>query len=103
MPYHCRPLRKSFSADWIYNAGMQSDPLTLTSALDALHAGKVTAQELTGSCFRQIERLNPQLNAFITVLGIQAGLEAQLPGTVHRVTSALRGIPVAIKDLFDTA
>ena len=82
---------------------MPSDRLTLTSALDALHTGKITAQELTEACFRQIERLNPQLNAFITILDVHSALEAQIPATVHPVTSALRGIPIALKDLFDTA
>jgi aspartyl-tRNA(Asn)/glutamyl-tRNA(Gln) amidotransferase subunit A len=89
--------------DKIYNAGMPNAPLTLTSALDALRLRKVTAQDLAEDCSRQIERLNPQLNAFITVLDVQSALEAQLPATVHPVTSALRGIPLALKDLFDTA
>ena len=93
----------SFLFDRIYNAGMSNNPLTLTSALDALHAEEVTAQDLAEACFRQIERLNPQLNAFITVLDVSSAMEAQLPATVHPLTSALRGIPIAIKDLFDTA
>ena len=82
---------------------MQPNSLTLTSALDALHAGEVSAQDLVETCLRQIERLNPQLNAFITVLDLRSALEAQLPATIHPLTSALRGIPIAIKDLFDTA
>jgi aspartyl-tRNA(Asn)/glutamyl-tRNA(Gln) amidotransferase subunit A len=77
-------------------------PLTITTALEALHGGKATAQDLAESCFRQIERLNPKLNAFITVLDVQSALEAQLPATVHPLTSALRGIPIAVKDLFET-
>lgn len=82
---------------------MQNDPLTISTALDALHRGQATARDLAEACHRQIERLNPKLNAFITVLDVQAALEAQLPATVHPLTSALRGIPVALKDLFDTA
>ncbi len=78
-------------------------PLTLTSALEALHGRKTTARELTEACFRQIEQLNPKLNAFITVLDVQSAFEAQLPANVHPLTSALRGIPIALKDLFDTA
>ena len=91
------------SPDRIYNAGMQSHSLTLTSALDAIRAGEATTQDLAEACFHQIERLNPQLNAFITVLDVQSALEAQLPATVHPLTSALRGLPIAVKDLFDTA
>src|SRR5215208_6695398 len=78
-------------------------PLTLSAALDALHAQTTTAQELAETCSRQIERLNPKLNAFITVIDVQSALEAQLPASVHPLTSALRGIPIAIKDLFETA
>jgi aspartyl-tRNA(Asn)/glutamyl-tRNA(Gln) amidotransferase subunit A len=82
---------------------MPNAPLTLTSALDSLHAGEVTAQQLAEDCSGQIKRLNPQLNAFITVIDVPSALEAQLPATVHPVTSALRGVPIAVKDLFDTA
>src|SRR5215217_733537 len=81
---------------------MDTTPLTLSAALDALHAQTTTAQELAETCARQIERLNPRLNAFITVIDVQSALEAQLPATVHPLTSALRGIPIALKDLFDT-
>lgn len=78
-------------------------PLTLSAALDALHGQKTTAQDLAEACFRQIERLNPKLNAFITVIDVRSALDAQLPAGVHPLTSALRGIPIAVKDLFDTA
>lgn len=78
-------------------------PLTLTTALESLHGQKATAQELVEACFRQIELLNPKLNAFITVLDVHSALEAQLPAGVHPLTSALRGIPLALKDVFDTA
>ena len=81
---------------------MPNAPLTLTWALESLHAGDVTAQDLAEACSRQIQRLNSQLNAFITVIDVPSALEAQLPATVHPVTSALRGIPIALKDLFDT-
>jgi aspartyl-tRNA(Asn)/glutamyl-tRNA(Gln) amidotransferase subunit A len=87
----------------IYNAGMHNDPLTITSALKNLQEGKATARDLAEGCFRQIDRLNPQLNAFITVLDLQSALDAQLPATANPLTSALRGIPIALKDLFDVA
>src|SRR5215218_5176865 len=78
-------------------------PLTIATALEALHGGKATAQDLAEACCRQIERLNSKLNAFITVIDVESALEAQLPASVHPLTSALRGIPIALKDLFDTA
>jgi aspartyl-tRNA(Asn)/glutamyl-tRNA(Gln) amidotransferase subunit A len=77
--------------------------LNVSTALILLRNQKISQQELAEVCSRQIERLNPQLNAFITVIDVPSALQAQLPATVHPVTSALRGIPIAVKDLFDTA
>lgn len=53
-------------------------------------------------CYRRIEMVNPRLNAFITVIDQQDALNAQLPSN-KQSTNALRGIPIAVKDLFDTA
>lgn len=78
-------------------------PLTITTAIDALHRQKTTAQELAEACHRQIERLNPTLNAFITVLQPEEALRIQSPAGTGPLTKALRGIPIALKDLFDTA
>src|SRR5512145_3468254 len=77
--------------------------LTLTTALDALHQHQTTPQELAEACFRQIERLNPALNAFITVIPPEDALKVQYPAGTGPLTKALRGIPIALKDLFDTA
>lgn len=77
--------------------------LTISSALELLRGGKLSMQDLAEACYRQIERLNPTLNAFITVIDPRDALDAQLPLTDHPSTSALRGIPIAVKDLFDTA
>lgn len=78
-------------------------PLTITTAIDALHRQKTTAQELAEACHRQIELLNPTLNAFITVLQPEEALRIQSPAGTGPLTKALRGIPIALKDLFDTA
>jgi aspartyl-tRNA(Asn)/glutamyl-tRNA(Gln) amidotransferase subunit A len=78
------------------------DTLTISSALDSLRRHKVSPQDLAEACHRQIERLNPTLNAFITVMDLQDALNAQLPSTDHPSTNRLRGIPIAVKDLFDT-
>ena len=77
--------------------------LTISSALESLHEGKTSPQELAEACHRQIERLNPTLNAFITVIDPQDALNAQLLPTNQPSTNELRDIPIAVKDLFDTA
>ena len=42
--------------------------LTISTALEALRQNKISSQDLTSAGLRQIERLNPALKAFITVL-----------------------------------
>lgn len=77
--------------------------LTLSSALELLRGKKISSQEIAEACYRQIEKLNPTLNAFITVIELQDALNAQLPAGNGSSSTTLRGIPIAIKDLFDTA
>jgi aspartyl-tRNA(Asn)/glutamyl-tRNA(Gln) amidotransferase subunit A len=68
--------------------------LTVTQALSLLQKGELAPQALTEACYRQIEHLDPLINAFITVLPPSpAGTPVQ---------GALAGIPIAIKDLYDT-
>src|SRR5690349_17257538 len=77
--------------------------LTITDALEALRGQQISARELVDACFRQIERLNPELNAFITVLDPEEAIKAQLPESSASSSNSLRDIPLAIKDLFDVA
>jgi aspartyl-tRNA(Asn)/glutamyl-tRNA(Gln) amidotransferase subunit A len=90
---------------------MNIDPaaLTISSAVEALHRRDFSSLELTEACLRQIERLNPAINAFITPtpeLAVQAALQADTllslqPSNLNDL--ALLGIPLALKDLFETA
>jgi aspartyl-tRNA(Asn)/glutamyl-tRNA(Gln) amidotransferase subunit A len=83
---------------------MDTQKLTITEALDFFEGGKFTPQDLAEACFRQIERLNPTLNAYITVINPQDALAAQQPPmNTAPLSHALRGIPIAVKDLFNTA
>jgi aspartyl-tRNA(Asn)/glutamyl-tRNA(Gln) amidotransferase subunit A len=77
--------------------------LTLSSALELLQGKKISSQELAEACYRQIERLNQKLNAFITVIDLHDALNAQFLVDNTSSSNALRGIPLAVKDLFDTA
>jgi aspartyl-tRNA(Asn)/glutamyl-tRNA(Gln) amidotransferase subunit A len=77
--------------------------LTISQALEGLREQKFSSRELVEACSRQIERLNSKLNAFITTIDPQAALEAQLPGNSALASNVLRGIPIALKDLFETA
>ena len=62
--------------------------------------------DLASACLRRIEELNPKLNAFITVTGETALEEARrAENEVRRGEwkGPLHGIPIALKDLIDTA
>src|SRR5262245_27222923 len=80
--------------------------LGLGEAADRLRSGKVSPVELTQACLGRIDRLGPRLNAFITVTPESALAEArQAEAEIQRggYRGALHGIPVALKDLLDTA
>ena len=80
--------------------------LSLSDAADLLEAGKVSPVELTNACLARIERLSAILNAVITVTGEQALADAKTAETEiakGRRRGRLHGIPIGLKDLFDTA
>jgi aspartyl-tRNA(Asn)/glutamyl-tRNA(Gln) amidotransferase subunit A len=81
---------------------MDTKTLNIGAALDLLSGRQDSHQDLAEACFDQINRLNPTLNAYITVIPPQDALEAQQPApTTAPLYRALRGIPIAVKDLFD--
>lgn len=75
---------------------MDSTLLSLTDQRDLVKSREVTAADLMDACIRKIEKLNPVLNAFITVMPP----EEDLPSGTGSMP--LYGIPVAVKDLYDT-
>ena len=77
--------------------------LTIASALEFIQGQKATAQDFADACLGQIKRLNPVLNAFITVIDEQPRETITASSPSHTITNMLRGIPIAVKDLFDTA
>ena len=80
--------------------------LTLQQALDALESGACSSRELTQAALQRIDRLEPELHAFIT-LTPELALEQAARADQHRarwkkeggVLPALLGLPLAVKDL----
>ncbi len=80
--------------------------LTLTEAAALVADKSVSPVDLTQACLERIERFNPALNAFITVARESALQQAKVAeGEIHngRYRGPLHGIPIALKDLIDTA
>lgn len=86
--------------------------LSVSKALELLRAEKLSAKTLTLACMDQIERLNPKLKAFITICDDETAGEAGKTSQSRRFdiqkgnevseTATLSGIPIGIKDLFET-
>lgn len=80
--------------------------LTVKKASELLRAKKVSAVELTRACLARTAKLQPVLNAYITVTGDQALAEARKADEdlQHgRWRGPFHGIPIALKDNIDTA
>jgi aspartyl-tRNA(Asn)/glutamyl-tRNA(Gln) amidotransferase subunit A len=85
-----------------------ADPalMTLAAASERVRKKTISPVELTQACLRRIERLNPLLNAYITVTGEAALAKArELEAEAQRGhwRGPLHGIPVSLKDNIDTA
>jgi aspartyl-tRNA(Asn)/glutamyl-tRNA(Gln) amidotransferase subunit A len=80
--------------------------LELAEASQAIQRKEVSPVELTGACLERIEQLNPRLNAFITVTA-ESALDQARKAEVEIARGAwkgpLHGIPLAVKDLAETA
>ena len=79
---------------------------TLQDVTRLIRTRKLSPVEVVEACLNRIEELNPKLNAFITVLADQARKQAQSAEAEIKAgkwRGPLHGIPVGIKDFYDTA
>ncbi len=79
---------------------------TIGEVAAKLRSGETTSAALTELMLDRIEQHNPTLNAFITVtpeLARDAARQADAELAAGRDRGPLHGIPIAIKDLIDTA
>lgn len=86
-----------------------TDPLLqfeLTQASQAVQKKEVSPVDLTRACLKAIERLDTQLKAFITVTAdaaLEQARKAEAEITRGEWKGPLHGIPLALKDLIETA
>lgn len=79
---------------------------TIADASDLVRRREISPVDLTRECLETIDRLNPELNAFITVTAESALQEAKLAEdeiAAGHWRGPLHGIPIGLKDLIDTA
>ncbi len=84
---------------------MHLTSLTLHEAADLVRGRQVSPVELTRACLDRVTRLGPLLNAFITLtpdLALSQATEAEHAILRGEYRGPLHGIPIALKDLFDT-
>ncbi|UCD97663.1 MAG: amidase [Chloroflexota bacterium] len=84
---------------------MELTNLSLLEASDLIAKRVISCEDLTQAHLDRISLLEPQLNCFITLTAELAldqarGLDDELQNGIYR--GALHGIPIALKDLFET-
>jgi aspartyl-tRNA(Asn)/glutamyl-tRNA(Gln) amidotransferase subunit A len=82
------------------------DLLTLAAASEGVRKRSISPVELTKTCLERIERLNPSLNAFITVTAeaaLERARQMEAEAQHGKWRGPLHGIPIALKDNIDTA
>jgi aspartyl-tRNA(Asn)/glutamyl-tRNA(Gln) amidotransferase subunit A len=78
----------------------------IASLRERIQTQKLSPLGVVNTCLKRIEQINPELNAFITVLADQAREQARIMESEIKAgkwQGPLHGIPVGIKDFYDTA
>ncbi|MFL5497804.1 MAG: amidase [Gemmatimonadaceae bacterium] len=88
------------------SAVLENEVADIASTYRRVQAQDVSPSDLVRACLERIGQLNPRLNAFITILADDALDQAKAAEgeiEVGKWRGPLHGIPIAIKDFYDTA
>jgi aspartyl-tRNA(Asn)/glutamyl-tRNA(Gln) amidotransferase subunit A len=81
-------------------------PTKISELAERLRKREISPLEVTRACLKRIDKLNTALNAFITVM-VESGLgearAAEAEITRGNWRGPLHGVPIALKDLIDSA
>ncbi len=84
----------------------QLTELTIAGAADKLVRREISSSELTEAYLSRIERLNPSINAYVLVTAERARADAKRADAEigsGEYKGPLHGVPIGLKDLYDTA
>lgn len=84
---------------------MELTQISLTSAAQAMRRGEFSPVELAQAYLARIEKMDPHLNTFITLTAeaaIESARRAEAELRQGKDFGLLHGIPLALKDLFET-
>ena len=85
---------------------VNNEELTISRLASLIHRRKLSPLELTNFLLDRIQRLQPFINAYITVtaeIAIAQAKKAEKEIVKGQYRGALHGIPISLKDLFYTA
>jgi len=80
--------------------------LTAADALEGVRCGRITSRDLVTACLKRIEETDGTVKAWAYLNPEQALAQAEEMDAIRRrglALGALHGLPVGIKDIFDTA
>lgn len=77
--------------------------LTIADAMARMARRDFTSVDLVDAYLSRVDRLNPDLHAYVSITRARARADATRAAMTSSSARPLRGIPIAHKDLFDTA
>jgi len=78
---------------------MNIQQLTITDIIEGYKTKKFSVSEVVNAYLDRIEKLNPKINAFITIDSDNARKKAKELDS-KELSSPLHGVPIGIKDMF---
>src|SRR5690348_4163183 len=79
--------------------------LTIAEAAEGIERRRFSSTELTEAYLARMERLNPKINAYVTVTAERARSDAKRADAeiaAGKYLGPLHGVPIGLKDLYDT-
>jgi aspartyl-tRNA(Asn)/glutamyl-tRNA(Gln) amidotransferase subunit A len=90
----------------IRDVATEKESTDIATLHERIRTQTLSPLEVVNTCLKRIEQINPELNAIVTVLADEAREQAKMAESeikAGRWRGPLHGIPVGIKDFYDTA